>query len=129
MDQYGSINTIFIFQTGVIIKVAKGGSMNELLYAEWLREVLAACPAAMFNPPTLLIDDQATCHKSEQVAKLKNVKHVQIPKGCTPILQPLDVCINKPFKTIVKAEWKKFIDVPEDDQVLTKGGKRKRVGL
>ena len=71
----------------MIIKVAKGGSMTIDLYSEWLNEVLSKRHRALFNQPSLLLDEQARSHKGEG-KNMKNVTPVFIPSGCTPILQP-----------------------------------------
>lgn len=55
------------------------------------------------DKPTLLVWDHAAFHKTDEVKeKLKelNITSAMIPAGCTSLLQPLDVAINKPFK-----EW------------------------
>ena len=33
-----------------------------------------------------------------------------IPAGCTSVLQPLDVSLNQPFKSLVRHEWMKFME-------------------
>ena len=110
----------------MIIKVAKGGSMTTDLYSEWLNEVFSKRHGAMFSQPALLLVDQARSHKAE-VKNMKNVTTVFIPGGCTPILQPLDVSINKPFKVHVKECWNNFMELPEDQHKFTPSGKRQRV--
>lgn len=35
---------------------------------------------------------------------------VVIPGGCTSVIQPLDVSLNKPFKGHVRAEWLAFME-------------------
>ena len=35
---------------------------------------------------------------------------VVIPAGCTSVIQPLDVSLNKPFKGYVRAEWLDFME-------------------
>lgn len=112
---------------GMVIKVAKGGSMTTDLYHQWLNEVFSKRHGAMFSVPSLLLVDQARSHKSENA--IKNVKTVFIPAGCTPILQPLDVSINKPFKSYVKQCWTEFMELPLDQQKFTASGKRQRVSL
>ena len=49
----------------------------------------------------MLVWDSFKCHisdaRKEQLKQYNTVMSV-IPGGCTKFLQPLDVCINKPFK-------------------------------
>ncbi len=33
-----------------------------------------------------------------------------IPGGCTSKVQPLDVCLNKPFKGVLRQRWIQYID-------------------
>ena len=46
--------------------------------------------------------DSFEAHKTEQVKhsfKSENTDLAVIPEGLTSVLQPSDVCFNKPFKT------------------------------
>ena len=55
-----------------------------------------------------LIMDKCTTHKKESVLQvLKNNKVLVslIPGGGTSIFQPLYVCINKPFKNYIRANF------------------------
>ena len=42
--------------------------------------------------------------------KKGNCETVVIPGGCTSVVQPLDVSLNKPFKGHVRAEWLSFME-------------------
>ena len=41
--------------------------------------------------------------------KKNKVHTVIVPGGCTPILQPLDVSLNKPFKAILRKLWQEYM--------------------
>ena len=43
-------------------------------------------------------------------ARDNNVDVVVIPGGCTSKIQPLDVCLNKPFKSILRQSWLQYIE-------------------
>ncbi len=55
--------------------------------------------------------DSFSAHLTDVVAeKLKNKVHtVIIPGGCTSVLQPLDVSLNKPFKAILRRLWQQYM--------------------
>lgn len=48
-------------------------------------------------------------HRAQKTEKVKetfacmHTTMAMVPSGCTSLIQPLDVCINKPFKDRVKA--------------------------
>ena len=61
-------------------------------------------PGAVFNKSFLLVWNMFVVHRCEKVKKeaernifLKTTLAV-IPGGLTSLLQPLDVCLSKPFK-------------------------------
>ena len=49
---------------------------------------------------------------------------VVIPGGCTSIIQPMDKCINKPFKTFMQQQWQEWII---QDRPTTKAGNLKQL--
>ncbi|KAG7344129.1 DDE superfamily endonuclease [Nitzschia inconspicua] len=58
--------------------------------------------------PVVLFLDHFRCHYSDTVkAKLDTigVQSKLIPKGCTSVVQPIDVGVNKPFKDRIKSQW------------------------
>ena len=53
-----------------------------------------------------------SAHENEEfleAAKSHNIDTVLIPGGCTSKVQPLDVCLNKPFKSILRKNWLELI--------------------
>jgi len=48
-------------------------------------------------------------HKAQKTQAVKDVMHrmhtlsVMVPAGCTSLVQPLGVCLNKPFKDRIRA--------------------------
>jgi hypothetical protein len=46
----------------------------------------------------LLVVDSFSAHENNELAHANNVDVSIIPGGCTSKIQPLDVCLNKPFK-------------------------------
>ncbi len=61
---------------------------------------------------SLLLIDSFSAHEAEvllDLAQFNNVDIIIIPGGCTSKIQPLDVCLNKPFKSILKKSWLDYI--------------------
>jgi hypothetical protein len=83
--------------------------MDERVILTWFEEVLA--PYVGMAPEDiilLLILDSYRCHMmASVVSKIQElgieVKH--IPGRCTPLCQPVDVDLNKPFKSRVQKMW------------------------
>ena len=56
--------------------------------------------------------DSFRAHLTDGVKELLNRRNVDvavIPGGLTPVLQPLDKCINKPFKAKVHAQYEAWM--------------------
>ena len=53
----------------------------------------------------LLVINSFSVHKTDEYlneAQAKNVNVCIIPGGCISKVQPLDVCLNKPFKSVLR---------------------------
>ena len=62
--------------------------------------------------PALLCLDTFSGHLTEEVKKAFQkcrTKLLLIPGGCTSILQPLDISINKPFKGYIRQCWCRYM--------------------
>ena len=58
-----------------------------------------------------LIMDRASSHVSDSIVtrmKKENIEHSFIPAGCTSFLQPLDVYINRGFKSTLRNSFEKW---------------------
>lgn len=85
--------------------------MNSDLVGDRLCAIWEKRPGAMLARRSMLVLDSFRGHCTDAVKARLAEKHtdlVIIPGGMTSMLQPLDKCLNKPFKALVKrlyAEW------------------------
>ena len=80
--------------------------MNEHEMLWWVENIWTRQAQCRNNPRSLLILDLFAGHKTDSVKWRfwkKNTDLALIPKGLTSRLQPLDVFINKSFKSKVKS--------------------------
>jgi hypothetical protein len=101
------------FPNGALYTVQENAWMDERLILEWVEKVLK--PWAEESPEEirpLLILDSYRCHTTTMVCNAINelgVDLVHIPGGCTPLCQPVDVGINKPFKSRMQNKWEEYL--------------------
>jgi len=72
--------------------------------------------------PALLVMDTFSAHMTDNVKdafKKCNSKLLFIPGGCTSVLQPLDIGINKPFKSYIRQSWCNYM-IEETDKSMQK---------
>ena len=77
----------------------------------WLKHINAKCKKLGFEN-SLLSFDAFAAHLTEGVkAQLLESKSdiLPIPAGCTSKCQPMDVCLNKPFKAVLRRCWVKYV--------------------
>jgi hypothetical protein len=101
----------YLYDKDVVVTFQKKAWCDEKVMEEWLRNQWRFCNADMSDSvlkpmvPRLLVLDAHSIHRTEKIKELYkklNTTVAMIPGGCTSMLQPLDVCINKPFKDRVK---------------------------
>lgn len=83
--------------------------MNDDLMEEWVQACLRTHTE---RKPTLLVLDSFRAHITTRIKTLLrkvNAVPAVIPGGCTSILQPLDVSINKPIKDQVRRFWEDYM--------------------
>ena len=82
--------------------------MDGHLLKEWIEKILE--PSVEPDQYYLLIWDSFAPHKSESIVKSLQVTYdtevVIIPGGCTSVVQPLGLGVNKPMKDRLKfCQW------------------------
>lgn len=104
--------------SGVLVECNKKG---------WMDEIWSKRPGALLHKKSLLVWDMFQAHLVDSVQKnlLRRKTHkAVIPGGCTSLLQPLDVSLNKPFNTKTRALWTEWmISGPKE---YTAGGNQRR---
>lgn len=94
----------------VVLKGNRKGWMNTELMNKWVEEVWI--PNICKETSYLLIWDAFSAHKDETLIENLLVNHdtsVQIiPGGCTSVLQPLDVGINRPLKERIRQDFQNW---------------------
>ena len=83
----------------------KKGWMDESGVKEWIRQCL---PRTQNHEQSLLVWDSFRAHLTEDVKaalKQRKIDVAVIPGGLTPVLQPLDKCLNKPFKDSIRRKY------------------------
>ncbi|GFV65119.1 pogo transposable element with KRAB domain [Trichonephila clavipes] len=100
------------FPKGVEIRANENGWMNEQIMLSWLQTIRRKCKNSFFRPKAFLIMDSMKSHVSENVKnalKSTSAKIAIIPAGLTKKLQPLDIGINRSFKSKVRKLWDQWM--------------------
>ena len=101
---------------GFIVKTQEKSWMDEGLMEVWVEEIwlkyVREVSEQLGFDNSLLTFDEFSAHKTDDVqSKLVENKSeiLMVPPGCTSKCQPMDVCINKPFKAILHKCWVTYI--------------------
>ena len=120
-----------VFPRGVIVHAQEKGWMDQDGMLLWFKRVLQRRSGSLLRKPALLVWDSFRAHLTEPVTTALQRDHQTIPAlipgGLTSILQPLDVCLNKPFKDKVRHLWQSWMF--SGDVETTARGNLKRASL
>ena len=95
----------------IIVKCQENSWVNQEIFLDYLTNIWLKPSIRKKTKNTLLIMDRAGSHFSDDISetfKIENCKYILIPAGMTRFLQPLDVCINKPFKDAFRKSYTDF---------------------
>ncbi|MCG7877729.1 MAG: hypothetical protein N0C90_15530 [Candidatus Thiodiazotropha endolucinida] len=111
----------------LLVMVQPKGWVDEPILMEWLEKVWFRRPGALLNPNSLLVWDMFRVHLLDSVKRRlreRKTRQAVIPGGTTSLLQPLDVCLNKPFKSNMRNLWNDWM--VNGEKTLTKAGNLRR---
>ena len=94
---------------GVIATTQQKAWMDEPRTLMWIAKVWKPYIAGR---PALLTLDTFSAHLTEAVKDAFDqckTTLVVIPGGCTPVLQPLDISLNKPLKGYIRHSWTQYM--------------------
>ena len=106
---------------GTVVGYQKKSWMDEKLMLKWISDIWVKMRQS------LLFLDTFSAHLTDKVKdafQKFNTTVLVIPGGCTLILQPLDVSINKPNKTSIRNSWVKYMLEHSNDEVIKKPPKQ-----
>ena len=77
----------------------------------WIKHIRAECQKLGFGNAVLTFEAFAASLTDDVESQLLEAKTdtLAIPAGCTSKCQPMDVCLNKPLKAILRKYWVNYI--------------------
>ena len=108
MDKAGKLVVLFCFMKCLLRDILASTDFYLLSISgvkEWIRTCLPRSPV---DERSLLVWDSLRAHLTDSVKEVlpRRKVDVAIIPGClTPVLQPLDKCLNKPFKDNIRRQY------------------------
>ena len=94
-----------VIQNSLQVSFNKKGWMDKSGVKEWIHQCL---PRTRNHEQSLLVWDSFRAHLTDDVKaapKQRKIDVAVIPGGLTPVLQPLDKCLNKLFKDSIQRKY------------------------
>lgn len=94
---------------GTLVSYQEKAWMDESGMLKWIDRIWIKYTK---KKPSLLFLDCFKAHLTEKVKEAFgncNTTVLVIPGGCTSVLQPLDVSINKPIKSYIRHSWEQYM--------------------
>lgn len=103
-----------LYDKRVTVKFNPTAYNNEALFLRWIEEELIKLED--WKDGGLLAIDAAEFHKTEKILSTLRENPIissMIPPGCTGLVQPLDISINKPFKELLRDYVDSYVEEKE----------------
>ena len=101
---------------GIHVRTQKNAWIDKDLMLYWIKNIWKVFTEGI---PALLFLDRCKVHLDDKVTeafKQCNTTTIFIPVGCTSVLQPLDVSLNKPIKGHLRRQWSDYM-IQKSDEV------------
>ncbi|CAI7882226.1 unnamed protein product [Closterium sp. NIES-53] len=103
---------------GVVVRAQDKGWMDESLVQDWITQVMVPFLKPLRESTgrrreALVVLDSYRGHLTEavgQTMRMFRLSRAVIPGGCTPLVQPLDVSINRAFKCGVRHRYSSWFE-------------------
>ena len=102
-----------LFPKDIVYACQDNAWMDETVMLKWVEKILK--PYVALSPehviPIILLDSYR-CHMMASVVTAiqdLGVEVLHIPGGCTGLIQPVDVGVNKPFKCHLRKQWERWM--------------------
>ena len=115
----------------VIVRVNPKGWMDNEMMIDWLQHCFVKRPGGFFHvSKSILLMDSMRAHVRDDIKEI--LKHVNtmpviIPCGTTKFLQPLDIAVNRSFKSRMRQHWEAWMT--NGKHSFTETGKMRRATL
>lgn len=98
------------FKQQMVLAANKNAWITEALLLKWVNQIWNKVQFPPNSKPLLLLD-QCSSHKKASIPPSlgKDTTLDFIPAGCTSLVQPLDLSINKPFKDSLKKSFEEWL--------------------
>lgn len=101
-----------MFENEALLYSNRSGWITEFILTDYLTKVWLNIDIPA-DKKLFLVMDKCTVHTKDSIIKTLKSQGSEvefIPGGCTGLLQPLDVCINKPLKDHIRAHFNIWFD-------------------
>ena len=118
------------FPAGVVVHNHPKGWMDESGVKIWIEKVWQARPGGFANTQSLLVWNSFSAHLTDTVKQQPRENKTAtavIPGSLTSLVQPLDVCLNKPFKDRLREKWMTWM--MSGEKTFTPGGQLRAASL